>query len=309
MPRRAIILHSGAGGTRFTSQDKRFKHLRLAVEIGMTAMKKGSSLDAVEAAVNYMEDCGMFNAGRGACLTAEGSIQLDAAIMEGETGRGAGVALCECTYNPVSLARVAMEKTEHVLLAGRACERLARAEGSKIASLRPSAAALQRFKIEKAGMQTNHPKDYRVLRSMIEHREMMGGSTVGAVAIDQDGVPAAAVSTGGIWMKLPGRIGDSAIIGAGIYADKASGAACATGRGEEIIKCVLCWNACAFMKENGNAIYGARRSIALITRRSGTGMAGVITVDLKGRVGFAYNTETMGRAWYDTAKGRVLVDS
>jgi beta-aspartyl-peptidase (threonine type) len=108
-----------------------------------------------------------------------------------------------------------------------------------------------------------------------------------------------------MWMKLPGRIGDSAILGAGIYADAASGAASATGTGEEIIKCALSWNACSFMRRT-DAAQAAKKAIALIGRRSGKGTAGIVTVDLKGRVGFDYNTEAMGRAWYDPARGRVV---
>ena len=300
MKRRALIVHGGAGGGRFPKGDRRFAELRAAVEEGMAALKRGSSVDGVEAAVRYMEGCGEFNAGRGSCLTADGSVQLDAAIMEGGKLRGAGVGVCDCTYHPVSLARAVMEKTDHVLMAGPDCVRFARAVGQRVDSLRPSPRSRERFAAMTARMREGHPRNYETFRSMQE------GNTVGAVAIDSDGVPAAAVSTGGMWMKLPGRIGDSAVLGAGLYADAASGAACATGTGEEIIRCALCWNACQLLREGG-AAKAARESIALIGRRSGSGTAGIITVDLKGRVGSALNTEAMGRAWYDLAKDRVVV--
>ncbi|MDG6981342.1 MAG: isoaspartyl peptidase/L-asparaginase, partial [Nitrososphaerota archaeon] len=116
-----------------------------------------------------------------------------------------------------------------------------------------------------------------------------------------DGVPAAAVSPGGVWMKLPGRVGDSAILGAGIFADKRQGAACATGTGEEIIRCALALRACGFMQAD-DAERAAAKAIAFISRERGKGTAGIITVDLEGRVGASFNTVAMGRAWWDGAK-------
>lgn len=296
MPHRALIVHSGAGSGRFPEGDRRFAELRAAVEQGLATMKRGSSVDGVEAAVRYMEDCGEFNAGRGSCLTAEGTVQLDAAIMEGKELRGAGVGVCECTNNPVVLARAVMEKTDHILIAGRDCLRYAKVAGLATTRLKPSPKARERFAVMRAAMKG---RNYDMLR-------LLQGNTVGAVAIDSDGVPAAAVSTGGMWMKLPGRVGDSAILGAGLYADATSGAACATGMGEDIIKCALCWNACEFLKRT-DAATAARRSIEFIGRVSGRKTTGIITVDLNGRVGSAFNTEAMGRAWYDQAKGRTVV--
>ncbi len=295
-----MIIHGGAGSGRFPKGDRRFVELRVAVEEGMVALKKGSSLDGVEAAVRHMENCGEFNAGRGACLTAEGTVQLDAAVMEGKGLRGAGIGVCECTFNPVSLARAVMEKTEHVLIAGPDCLRFAKAAGLRTCRLQPSSRATERFAAMKAVMRREHKLNFAMLRSIQE------GNTVGAVAIDSDGVPAAAVSTGGMWMKLPGRVGDSAVLGAGLYADGKAGAACATGTGEDIIKCALCWNACEFLKEV-DAARAAESSIAFIGRRSGRRSAGIVTVDLKGRVGSAFNTEAMGRAWYDHTRERVVV--
>ena len=298
MSPRALIIHSGAGGGKLSPAQRSL--LRSAVEAGIGALRTGSSLDGAEAAVRYMEDCGQFNAGRGACLTAEGTVQLDSAVMEGKGMRCAGVGLCECTYHPVTLARRIMERTDHVLIAGPDCRRYARAAGIRAIQVKPSGRAKKLFEEMKDKMQEEHPRDYSMLRSI------QGGGTVGAVALDSDGVPAAAVSTGGKWMKLPGRIGDSAIIGAGIFADGVAGAACATGKGEEIIRSALCWTACGFLKEV-DALRAARRAIAFIGGRSGAETAGIVTVDLKGTVGFAYNTKAMGRAWYDSARGRIVV--
>jgi L-asparaginase / beta-aspartyl-peptidase len=299
----SLILHSGAGSGKFASGDVRFRELKEAWEEGNSALRRGSSLDGVVAAVRRMEESGAFNAGRGACLAADGSVQLDAAVMMGEGRRGAGVGVCTCTSHPVSLARAVMELTEHVLVVGEECEDIARAAGIKTEKLAPSQRSLAKFAELKGLLGKTHPKNASFLRRISED-----GNTVGAVAVDSGGVPAAAVSTGGVWMKLPGRVGDSAIIGAGIYAEPGVGAACATGTGEEIIRAALCWNACEFMRK-GEAAAAARKAITLISRRSGRGTAGLVTADAGGRVGFAYNTEAMGRAWFDKRRDRLVVQS
>lgn len=298
--RPSIIVHGGAGSGKFDVSDPRYSELKRALEEGMAAMKKGSSLDGVEAAVSTMEQAGVFNAGRGACLTADGRIQLDAAVMEGGKLKGAGVGAETSTFSATSLARWVMENTRHVLLVGPYADEAAKAAGLPIEDLKPTERAVKRFAELKTGPDGKQAENVRVLARMRE------GGTVGAVAIDSAGVPAAAVSTGGMWLKLPGRVGDSAVIGAGIYADAKSGAACATGSGEEIIRNVLAWRACEFMKRQP-AQRAAKRAISEISRRSGTGTAGIITVDKRGRVGFGFNTEAMGRAWFDHSRGRAVV--
>jgi beta-aspartyl-peptidase (threonine type) len=293
----SIIVHGGAGSGKYGGDDRRFAGLLRAVEEGMSGMRSGSSLDGVVAAVSYMEESGLFNCGRGACLTTEGKVELDAAVMTGDGLAGAGVGDVTCTYRPVSLARWVMENTEHVLIVGERCRDYARLAGVRVEELAPSAAALKRFASLKAD--AAHARSVR----LTERLDAVG--TVGAVAIDADGVPAAAVSTGGRWMKLPGRVGDSAILGAGIFADTRLGAACATGTGEEIIRVALSLRACEFMK-GAEAQSAARKAIAHISRARGRGTAGIITVDRKGRVGAAFNTEAMGRAWFDRSKGRAF---
>jgi beta-aspartyl-peptidase (threonine type) len=284
----------------FSRTDSRFRELKNAVEAGWKAMRGGSSLDGVVTAVSYMEDVGVFNAGRGSCLTIDRRMQLDAAVMRGSDLRGAGVGLVTSTYHPVRLARWLAENTRAVLVAGDECKSYLKAADLEISRLEPSEAALAKFsKLREEGGKTATENGQL-------WRKIQNGSTVGAVALDSDGVPSAAVSTGGMWLKLPGRIGDSAILGAGIYADSRGGAACATGTGEEIIRLALCLRACEFLEQE-DAHSAARRAVALISRRSGKGTAGIVTVDLKGRVGASYNTEAMGRAWYDHSKERVVV--
>jgi len=292
-----IIIHGGAGSGKYGSDDKRFAGLRQAVEAGMSAMKTGSGLDGAVAAVTHMEESGLFNCGRGACLTADGKVELDAAVMTGRGISGAGVGNVTCTYRPVSLARWVMENTEHVLIAGEKCRAYSRMAGLKVEELKPSEAAAAYFEEMK--------KDKRYANMLRLVRRFKIGDTVGAVALGSDGNPAAVVSTGGRWMKLPGRIGDSAILGAGIFADSTVGAACATGSGEEIIRCALSLRACEFMREQ-DASAAAKSAISYISNVRGRGTAGIITIDLKGRIGASFNTEAMGRAWFDRERGRII---
>jgi L-asparaginase / beta-aspartyl-peptidase len=295
------MVHGGARGGKYPRGDARLKELAAAWSEGDSAMRRGSSLEGVVAAVRYMEDSGAFNAGRGACLTMDGRIQLDAAVMTGRGRRGAGVGSCVCTHNPVLLAKAVMENTDHVLVVGEALEQVARAAGIPCSELAPSARVKARYIEMKKKAEEAHPRNSAFFARM-------EGNTVGAVATDSDGTPAAAVSTGGVWMKLPGRVGDSALLGAGIYADSGVGAACATGSGEEIIRNALGWNACAMMRDRG-AQGAARAAVAMMSARSGPGTAGIITVDVKGRVGAAFNTDAMGMAWFDRSRGRVVVRS
>ena len=290
-------MHGGAGSGRYGRGDARHAGLIGAVEAGLAALKSGSGVDGVVAAVEYMEDSGLFNCGKGACLTAEGKVELDAAVMSGKKLAGAGVGSVTSTHSPVALARWVMENTEHVLLVGERTRDYVRLAGLEVEELTPSESVAKRF--EAIRKEAKHAAALRTVR------KFRTGDTVGAVAVGSDGVPAAAVSTGGRWMKLPGRVGDSAIIGAGLFADSGLGASCATGTGEEIIRVGLCLKACEFMETNG-AQRAAARAIEHITRARGEGTAGIITVDLKGRVGAAFNTEAMGRAWFDHAKGKAV---
>lgn len=260
-------------------------------------MNSGSGLDGAMAAVSHMEESGLFNCGKGACLTAEGKVELDAAVMSGKGLAGAGVGNVTCTYHPVSLARWVMENTEHVLIAGEECSGYARLAGLKVEELVPSDASRSRFAHE-----LKEEKNVDGLRLVGRFRT---GDTVGAVTLGSDGVPAAAVSTGGRWMKLPGRVGDSAVLGAGIFADSKLGAACATGTGEEIIRCALSLRACEFMRKQ-QAGTAAKSAIGYISRSRGRGTAGIITVDLRGMVGASYNTKAMGRAWFDRERGKIV---
>jgi beta-aspartyl-peptidase (threonine type) len=293
--RKALIVHGGAGSGKIEKREIKERELGKAVEYGIEAIRSGS-VEAVQAAVSYMEDSGVFNAGYGSCLNMLGEIELDAAIMDGSNMRGAGVANCTVNHNAVKVARAVMMYTNHVLVSGKYLELIAERSGLKKEKLTPSNEVLEKFKQMKEKIDDRNSKVYSLLKEF---------GTVGAVALDDMKIPAAAVSTGGLWMKFPGRIGDSAIIGCGIYADKSKGASCATGIGEEIIRNALSYSLCNLLKFGSEK--AAKSAIKMITERSGKNTAGVIAVDLEYRVSYAYNTDFILVAWYDDKRKKVIV--
>jgi L-asparaginase / beta-aspartyl-peptidase len=249
-------------------------------------LKQGkSSLDAVTAAVVVLEDSPLFNAGRGSCFNADGEIEMDASVMEGDRLRAGAVAAVRHIRNPVLAARVVMEKTRHVLLAGDGAERLARRLGLK---LEPAAY----FKTE------------RQLAAARRNLKSYHG-TVGAVALDRDGNLAAATSTGGYTGKLPGRIGDSPIIGAGTYADNRACAVSGTGVGEAFIRAAVAYDVGARMRYRGASLGAAARAALANVKRLG-GDGGLIAVDRRGNVAMPYNSEGMYRGAIDRG-GRTTI--
>jgi len=234
-------------------------------------MAGGPALDAVCAAVAVLEDDPHFNAGVGSCLTSRGTVEMDASVMEGTSLRAGAACVLRAVRNPVRLARAILDDGRHVMLAGTGADQFAVSQG--LATCDPSdlvtAEQLQRWRLD-AGESTG---------------------TVGAAAVDRDGHVAAATSTGGISGKLPGRVGDSAIIGAGTYADDSLGAASATGHGELIIRMGLSRWVVEDLEHN-NPAEAANAGLSELARRVGGG-AGIIVADKNGRVGYAYTTEHM----------------
>jgi beta-aspartyl-peptidase (threonine type) len=258
---------------------------------------------AVEAAVMEMEDNPVFNAGRGSTLNLVGNVEADAGIMDGKTRCGAGVALLQRVKNPIRLARVVMEKTDHALLAGNSAEKLGEAFGLPKANLKLPERVQQwkqaRRQLEKAG-----PGDFsRNLKLIRTKGQSLLGDTVGALAIDQNGDLAAADSTGGVSLKLPGRIGDSPILGAGLYADNKMGAATATGVGEIAMRLVVSKSACDAMQAL-TAQQAASQTVRKVTRLAGKGL-GIVTLDRKGRFGVAHNTPHL--CWAAFTRSRELI--
>jgi beta-aspartyl-peptidase (threonine type) len=252
----------------------------------------GSALDAVEAAIRSLEDDPAFDAGRGAWLNSTGEVELDAIIMDGATLNNGAVAAIQHVRNPISVARRVMEHTSHSLLTGLGAEHFAQAQGIPLCgeSELLTGQELERWKTIKA------QQDFKV-------EVAFGGSdhphgTVGAVAFDVNGHLAAGTSTGGTPNKLQGRVGDSPLIGCGCYADDFSAGVSATGWGESIMKVVLCKTVCDFVAQGHSAQVAAEKAIGVLTDRV-HGLGGVIVIDRTGRIGLAFNTPRMARAWIE----------
>ena len=291
-PKPVIIVHGGAGDWPSKLHERGLKGVRKAADRGFRILSTdGSALDAVEAAIVSMEDDPVFNAGRGSALNLRGDIETDAAIMDGRTLRGAGVALLRDIKNPIKAARLVFEKTDHVLIAGPAVKELAIVNGLVKANLRVSS----RVMAWKEGLRKLESKRLSYLSrtspEIIRHFLAKSFDTVGALCLDNNGDLAAACSTGGVSLKLPGRIGDSAILGAGLYADNSSGAATATGIGEQAMRLVISKAACDLMKRE-NARSAAAKVIHHSTKKLGVGM-GILTLDQSGRFGVAHNTRNL----------------
>ncbi|ACL64937.1 Asparaginase [Anaeromyxobacter dehalogenans 2CP-1] len=279
-----LVVHGGAGQP---SPDRgtdapRLEGLRRACAAGWQILSRGgAALDAVEAAVRVLEDDPLFNAGRGAALTADGTVELDASIMDGATLRCGAVAAVRDVANPVSLARAVMERSPHVLLAGEGASSFAREVG--IPPCDPAAlvtpAQRVRFEAERDAA-----------------RSRPGHGTVGAAARDARGHLAAATSTGGMMLKRAGRVGDTPIIGAGTYADDASAAVSCTGHGERVIQVTLARYAADRVAAGATPAEAAREAVRMLAARV-QGEGGLILVGPAGDPGFAFCTEAMSRAW------------
>lgn len=257
----------------------------------------GSSMDAVVAAVVVLEDSPLFNAGRGAVFNAAGEHELDAAVMDGASGRAGGVAAVKRVKNPVLAARAVMELTPHVLLAGAAADRFARDAG--VPTVAPDyfstperARALARVRSRERSRARPHAAA----------AELHG--TVGAVALDRFGDLAAATSTGGYTNKMAGRVGDSPLVGAGLYAENATCAISTTGHGESFIRAVLAYDVAARMRYRGETLaLAARRALGRIVALGAEG--GLIAVDRAGRVAMPFVSEGMYRGY--VGRGRCTV--
>ena len=287
-----IIVHGGAGDWPSKLHKRGLSGVRIAADRGFRILSEsGSALDAVEAAIVAMEDNSVFNAGRGSTLNLVGEIETDAAIMDGKTLRGAGVALLSGIKNPIRASRAVMDKTVHVLIAGTAARELALACGLAKSNLRVPT-RVEAWKEGLRKLKSNRVPYLSGTRSdILQHFLAKSSDTVGALARDDDGNLAAACSTGGVSLKLPGRIGDSAILGAGLYADNKSGAATATGIGEQAMRLVVSKAACDLMR-HADAVSAATKIIRYSTKALGLG-TGLIALDRFGRYAVAHNTRNL----------------
>jgi beta-aspartyl-peptidase (threonine type) len=296
----AIAIHGGAGvisRASMTPENERAYRTDLgrALDAGYDVLEKGgSSLDAIVTAVKILEDSPYFNAGKGAVFSHAGINELDAAIMDGATQKAGAVAGVRHIRNPIELARMVMERTPHVLLAGEGAEEFALEQGM---ALVPGSY----FHTERRWKQLEEAQRADKVASATQDTDYFG--TVGAVARDRDGNLAAATSTGGMTNKRWGRIGDSPIVGAGTYADNATCAVSATGSGEYFIRAVVAHEICARVRLSGVPAAVAARDVVHGRLKEIGGDGGVIVVDRDGALSLEFNTEGMFRAARDS-RGR-----
>jgi len=275
-----ILVHGGAG--RSDSDAGRLEGCKRAAATAGALLSGGAgALEAVQAAVRVLEDDPLFNAGTGACLTEDGLIELDAAIMEGSSLLAGGVCALPPFKNPIDIARAVPVEGRHVLYAGEGAAAFARAAG-----FQPSTSELMTTESAR--------RKWQQLRKGGIDPDAVPTGTVGAVVRDAHGLCAAATSTGGILGKKRGRVGDTPVIGAGTFADNEAGAASATGQGEGILRACLGKTAVDAMRTGLDPERAARQSIEFLSGRLRSA-GGIILVDRTGRIGWARSTLSM--AW------------
>jgi len=285
----AIAIHGGAGnivpGDYTKEQLDSYNHeLGCALEIGKKILSHGgTSLDAVEGVIRYMEDCPLFNAGKGAVFNHDGKNELDAAIMDGNGLRAGAVANVGDIKNPISVARLVMDKSQHVLMVGKGASKFARSQGAEIVDSTYFYTQKSWNSLQKA-LEKENSKDKKM-------------GTVGCVALDKFGNLAAGTSTGGMTNKRYGRVGDSPIIGAGTYANNNTCAISATGHGEYFIRYTVAHDISALIEYKGLSISDAVNLVVNDKLVKVGGDGGVIAVDKFGNMMLAMNTSGMFRAF------------
>lgn len=293
----ALVVHGGAGDLDLTREQDAVAGCRAAVEVGLAVLGPGgSALDAVMAAVRSLEDNPVFNAGTGAALTREGTVECDAAIMDGRTVSIGAVASMANAPNAIAIARAVLDDGEHVLLCGPGAWAFASERGF-------APVLAEQLITDKARKRLELARAARGRGARDGH-----GGTVGACAIDRDGHVAAATSTGGTTFKRPGRIGDTPLCGCGTYADDRGGAASATGVGEAIVRVTMTRVCVDAMRGGASASDAAWQAVAELSRVTG-GQAGIICCDRNGSVGAALSTDTMsfGAGRLIDGDGRIAV--
>jgi beta-aspartyl-peptidase (threonine type) len=282
-----IVVHGGAGRESIDERPARRAGVLRAVELGWRALAAGGgALDAVVDAVALLEDDPAFNAGLGSVLTAEGDVEMDASAMHGETLAAGAVGAVRGVRNPVRLARTILDHGREVLLVGSPARALAEAKGLDVCA--PGALVTDDA------------------RRRWGRQEPASGETVGAIACDARGHVAAATSTGGVAGKRSGRVGDSALIGAGTYADDRLGAGSATGPGEAIIRVCLVRGALELVRSGLDPAFVVVHALQELRQRTGA-LAGLILVDPSGRIGAAWTTESMAAGWRSERSKRAVV--
>ncbi|MBA4311390.1 MAG: peptidase T [Chlorobiaceae bacterium] len=288
----SIIVHGGAWDIPDDAVESHYKGVEHALDVGWKILKLGgNAVDAVEQAVQIMENNETFDAGYGSHLNQLGEVELDASIMDGKTIRCGAVAAVHHIKNPITLARKIMDESEHILLVGNGAEQYAKEHGITIC--------------ESTELVTQRERDrWETLRTKKEFKTkdafkklVRPSDTVGVVALDQYGNICTGTSTGGTPNKYPGRVGDSPLIGCGTYADNEVGGVSTTGWGEAMIKVVMAKTVIDLMEMNGsNPQKAAERGIEILHRKA-DGFGGVIALNKQGGFGIAFNTPRMARAY------------
>ncbi len=296
LPQPVLLIHGGAWAIPEAMRAAHEAGIRAALHRGYALLQKGApALEAVTVVISTLEDDDTFDAGRGAFLTRDGRVQLDALLMDGATLRAGGVACVERLRNPIQAARLVLERSPHVYFVGAGAEAFAASQGMPLIENRELVverelgnlhAAQQR---EQAGL-----PDPTFAGAGPGSHHTDSHDTVGALALDRHGNLAAGTSTGGTLNKAPGRVGDSSLIGCGCYADNQTAAASLTGWGEPIMKLVLGKWATDRVAAATTPQDAATEAIRYLFRRLG-GHGGIILLDCRGRAGLAHNTP--GMAW------------
>lgn len=287
-----VVAHGGAGEVRSDRAEIAEKAVRRAVIVGSAVLKeRGGALDAVEECIKVMEDDPHFNAGTGSSLTMKGTVEMEASIMDGRTLNSGAVGLISDIRHPVSLARLIMEKTDHVLIVGASAEKIAREFGLELCDPRIP----EQVKMWKGATKRFERGEVRYLPKTVDLMKQFPDlvETVGAVAVDSNGDLAVATSTGGLMLKLPGRMGDTPVIGAGNYADNEAGAVSCTGIGEAAVRLCLAKTGCEYMRTGLTAHESAKRCIELVNRRQRGFDMGLITVDRNCNYGLCHNSKNL----------------
>jgi beta-aspartyl-peptidase (threonine type) len=294
-----IVVHGGAGEWQPERRKAGLAGVRTAAKVGFDVLMKNGALDAVEAAVESMEDDPVFNAGLGSTLTLDKRIEMEASIMDGKTLKAGAASLLTDIKNPVHLARIIMENTDHIYIAGEGAAKLARLfkleRRNSTTELRIKYWNSLKDKLKKDEVDYL-PKTYKLIK---ENPNLFQLDTVGAVALDANRNVAAATSSGGVTLKFPGRIGDTPLIGCGNYADNETGACSATGFGEIAMRLVLAKAVCDEMSSGASAEKAVENLIVLVNRRihDMPNSMGLIAVDKNGGLGVAHNSKNICYAY------------
>lgn len=313
----ALIVHGGAWDIPDDEVAPHQEGCAAALAAGWAVLDRGgSAMDAVEAAVRVLEDHPIFDAGVGSVLNRDGIVEVDAAIMDGTTLRSGAVAAVQRVQNPISLARRVLE-SEVVLLVGQGAERFADQIGFPRCAHADLIVERELKRWQELRARSNHQLQDSFSRPASEVAGVQGiisggrdllrnpGDTVGAVAVDRSGQLAAGTSTGGITNKPAGRVGDSPLVGAGLYADQQTGGCSTTGWGESIIKVLLAKTATDLIGAGHTPMQAAHLAIERLATRVG-GLGGCILLDAHGQVGFAFNTPRMAYA-YRTGNSEIVI--